>query len=304
VRRGFTPKPARLLCPSDAGFCRGLPYGEPLIQPPRKSGCAKPRRSIRPVPPVRAQGIRAQTGMRCWISAARRIASIRSILQGSALWHAPDPAGTNIRVIRGAESRRSFRVESPVRVQESVAQPGTLVVSKRRSVLQGSALWRTPDPAGTNIRVSGVARSGTQSVLFVFQTSRRVPEPGLAKIQFNGGARSGTQSVLLVSQAARLIPLLRSSNPTGAAKHTAILSAKLLPVRAQGIEGVRSSHTCRAFLPRRGTDAIGTLVIVESSPRQVGPERVSAEPRKARFFAVLRKKCAQIPTYYLRNAGT
>jgi hypothetical protein len=108
---------------------------------------------------------------------------------------------------------------APVRVQEIVVQTGTLVVSKRRGGLQGSALWRVPEPATTKYRANG---------------SR---------------------------------------------KATAILSAQPPPVRAQGIEGVRSSHTCRGFLPRRGTGD-GRLVTTEFASTAGGAG--AAEPRKAR----------------------
>jgi hypothetical protein len=181
--QGIASKPVRLLCPSGAGFCRGLPYGTLLIQPARRSGCAESRRSFRVASPVRVQEIVAQTG-------ALVVSKRRGVLQGSALWHTADQAGTKIRVSGGAEPRRSFRVASPVRAQGIRAQIGTLVVSKRRGVLPGSVLWRTPDPAGTNIWVSGDARSGTQSVLFVTQAARRAPEHGLAKFQVNGGRKA------------------------------------------------------------------------------------------------------------------
>jgi hypothetical protein len=44
----------------------------------------------------------------------------------------------------------------------------------------------------------------------------------------------------------------------------------------KGLEGF--SHTCRTIF----SEWDSRLAIVKSSPRQVGPERVSAEPRKAR----------------------
>jgi hypothetical protein len=69
--------------------------------------------------------------------------------------------------------------------------------------------------------------------------------------------------------------------PRSQREHTAIRSRMRQTVRAQGIGGVRSSHTCRAIFPRRG-HAVAVWSPPNSSPRQVGPERGSAEPRKAR----------------------
>jgi hypothetical protein len=86
------------------------------------------------------------------------------VLQGSALWRASDPAATKIRAIgeRGTFVRRSrCRFErkglapKPARV---VLIPSSTACRFDELGLQGSALWRTSDPAATKIRAIGAAK--------------------------------------------------------------------------------------------------------------------------------------------------
>jgi hypothetical protein len=60
-----------------------------------------------------------------------------------------------------------------------------------------------------------------------------------------------------------LIQPARRCGASGCAKPRRSIRATP-PVRAQGIEGVRSSHTCRGFLSPKGSNVTGTLVTVES----------------------------------------
>jgi hypothetical protein len=77
--------------------------------------------------------------------------------------------------------------------------------------------------------------------------------PGFMKIQFNGGA---------VHQ-----------NPFSVAAPGSC---------ERDWRGRGASHTCQGFPSLKGTVAMDLQSPPKSTPRQVGPERVSAEPRKAR----------------------
>jgi hypothetical protein len=165
-------------------------------------------------------------------------------------------------------------------------------------VLQSTSSTGAPDPARE-----------TLSVLFVVQATRRTPEHGFAKIQFNGDTRSGTRNVERVvccpsntaSPRTRLYedpshwghPIrygkcwaccvfpsataLRRFNSRGA-RSRGDPFAQRHPVRAQGIEGVRSSHAAegRHIPERRGRSARAR------SPAKPGFLRYSAKnaPKK------------------------
>jgi hypothetical protein len=84
--------------------------------------------------------------------------------------------------------------------------------------------------------------------------TRRAPEQGTTKNQVNGGAQTGTRSVLfgLWWHGEPPNTALRSSKSTGAAKRTAIHSAKPSPGScARDWRGAERPHLPGVFCPRK-----------------------------------------------------
>jgi hypothetical protein len=92
--------------------------------------------------------------------------------------------------------------------------------------LQGSALWRTPDPASTKIQLNGGRHTGSHSAK--------------AGVYLDASLSFATQNSSLQTVFAR--------------KHRLRPVRARARVRAMGLEGV--SHTCRGFSAPKGTHAV------------------------------------------------
>jgi uncharacterized protein YunC (DUF1805 family) len=123
----------------------------------RVSEAAEPRRSFRDSVTQFVRKGFARCGALSVLTAARRAALMSPVMQGSALRRTLVQASANIRVSEAAEPRRSFRDSVTRFVRKGFARCGALSVltASRLEVLQGSALWRAPEPGFTKIRANG-----------------------------------------------------------------------------------------------------------------------------------------------------
>jgi hypothetical protein len=166
-------------------------------------------------------------------------------------------------------------------VRRGFAQTGTLSVllcprraASKCPILQGSALLRAP------LHKDSIQR-GARSY---GDSSTKSPPVRAQEIRSNRHVERA-----VVSTASRLeVPDFAGICPTASPASQRFNSTR-------GAEPRRSfRQSCPRFV-RKGLE--GCAAATERRdvrPGAEGPERGSAEPRKARFFAVLRKKCAQM----------
>jgi hypothetical protein len=273
--------------PDEPGFCRGLPCGGPLIQLLQRSqprGARSIRRSTRRKPEPRRgfygscarDSPKAAREARCWIPSgtARRAPALRrSDSTGRPNRHAKRVVGYQVArrapVLQSSKltgAGNPFATAPPVRAQGIGTQrstrsvllfpSGTACPGLAKFQANGGPVHQNPfsEAAGGSCARDWRPKEHAKRVV----VSKWHGEPRPCKVPSQRGARTVTRSVLLDTKwhGEPPNPALQSSKPTGA-RYTRTYSAKLLPVRAQGIGGVRSSHGAegRHVPERRGRSA-------------------------------------------------
>jgi hypothetical protein len=156
------------------------------------------------------------------MAATRRTASMNPVIQGSALPRTPDPVATKFQFngapkpIRAACCLLSKQHGEP-RLYQDPVQRGRGATVIRSAKLPPVRAQGIDTQTGTRCWIPVARRAASMSLVLQGSALWRASDPADTKIQAERAAKP-RRSIRVA-----------------------------LPVRAQGIEGVRSSHTCRGY---------------------------------------------------------